>query len=121
MRENSILIVDDNNNLTRTLSFILKRQGFLVYTAQNSLEAVRKAKEKIYKVIFMDIKMPLMNGVEAFKKIKKITPKTFVMMMTAYAGDDLVQEAIAEGAKGIIYKPFDMDNFISIVRELAET
>jgi len=119
--ETSILLVDDNLNLTRTLSFILKRQGFFVNTAQNGLEAVKKVKEKIYKIIFMDIKMPLMNGVEAFKKIKKINPNTFVMMMTAYAVEDLVQEAIEEGAKGIIYKPFDMDNFISIVRELAET
>ncbi len=121
MRENSILIVDDNNNLTRTLSFILKRQGFLVYTAQNGLEAVRKVKEKIYKVIFMDIKMPLMNGVEAFKKIKKNNPNILVMMMTAYAVEDLVQEALEEGAKGIIYKPFDIDDLVSLVRELEET
>ncbi len=71
LKDKSILIVDDNVNLTKTLSLILKRNGYLVNTAKNGLEAVKKAKKKIYKVIFMDIKMPLMNGVEAFKKIKK--------------------------------------------------
>jgi len=69
-------------------------------------------------MVFMDIKMPPMNGVEVFKKIKKISPNTFVMMMTAYAVEDLVQEALEEGAKGIMYKPLDIDNLLSIVKKV---
>ncbi len=63
----------------------------------------------------MDIKMPLMNGVEAFKSIKKIKPETIVMMMTAYVVEDLIQEALEEGAYGIIYKPFDIEKMVSYV------
>ena len=121
MKDKSILIVDDNVNITKTMALIFEKNGYLVNTAQNGLEAVKKVKKKAYNVIFMDIKMPLMNGVEAFKKIKKINPNTSVMMMTAYAVENLVQEAIEEGAKGIIYKPFDIDDLVSIVRELEET
>ncbi len=115
----SILLVDDNTNLTKTMAFILKRKGFSVTTAKNGLEAVNKVKEQSFNLIFMDIKMPHMNGVEAYKRIKKISPKTTVMMMTAYAVEDLVEEAIQEGASGIIYKPLDLDNVISLVHEVT--
>ena len=117
MDEKSIMIVDDNTNLTKTMAFILERKGFTVTTAKDGLEAVDKVKEQVYALIFMDIKMPHMNGVEAYKKIKKIRPETVVMMMTAYAVDDLIQEAIQEGARGVIYKPLDLDNVVSLVNE----
>ena len=109
--------MDDNTNLTKTMTFVLKRKGYFVTTAKNGLEAVNKVKEQFFKLIFMDIKMPHMNGVEAYKRIKKISPETTVMMMTAYAVEDLVEEAIQEGASGIIYKPLDLDNVISLVHE----
>lgn len=117
MEDKSILIVDDNINLTKTMAFILKRKGFTVTTAKDGLEAVDKVKEQSFKLIFMDIKMAHLNGVEAYKKIKKIKPEIVVMMMTAYAVEDLVQEAIQEGARGIIYKPLDLDNVVSLVHE----
>ena len=101
------------------MAFVLKRKGFFVTTAKNGLEAVNKVKEQFFKLIFMDIKMPHMNGVEAYKRIKKISPETTVIMMTAYAVEDLVEEAIQEGASGIIYKPLDLDNVISLVHEVT--
>lgn len=99
MKNNSILIVDDNINLTKTLFFILKHKGFTVTTAKNGLEAIDKVKNQYFTLIFMDIKMPHMNGVETYKRIKKISPLTSVMMMTAYTVEDQVQESIKEGAK----------------------
>ncbi len=115
----SILLVDDNTNLTKTMTFVLKRKGYFVTTAKNGLEAVNKVKEQFFKLIFMDIKMPHMNGVEAYKRIKKISPETTVMMMTAYAVEDLVEEAIQEGASGIIYKPLDLDNVVSLAHDVT--
>jgi len=61
--------------------------------------------------------MPLMDGVEAFKKIKRLRPKAAVVMMTAYSVEELVQEALEEGAFGIIYKPLDIDKVISLIEE----
>ena len=69
----------------------------------------------------MDIKMPLMDGVETYKRIKKIRPEAMVMMMTAYAVEDLVQEALQEGAYGIIYKPLDIEKVLALIERTRET
>ena len=112
-----ILIVDDNASLCRTMSLILRRRGYAVTTARDGLVAIEKVKEKPFDMIFMDIKMPLMDGVETYRRIKKISPEAMVMMMTAYAVEDLVQQALEEGAYGIIYKPLDIERVVDIIEE----
>jgi len=111
----SILIVDDNISLCRSLSLILRRKGYAVVTAKDGPEALTMVEEKPFDIIFMDIKMPLMNGVETYKRLKKIKPEAVVMMMTAYAVEDLVQEALQEGAYGIIYKPLDIEKIVTLI------
>ena len=86
----SILIVDDNISLCRTISFVLKHKGYAATTAKDGLEAIERVKERSFDMIFMDIKMPIMDGVETYKRIKKIRPEAMVVMMTAYAVEDLV-------------------------------
>jgi DNA-binding NtrC family response regulator len=68
----------------------------------------------------MDIKMPSMNGVETYKRIKKIRPDAIVIMMTAYSVDELIQEAIKEGAYGVLYKPLDLEKVIKLINETLE-
>ncbi len=120
LRNENILIVDDNINLAKTMSFILKRKGYGVTTAKDGLEAIVKVKEKHFDIIFMDIKMPIMNGVETYKEIKEIDNQVVVIMMTAYSVDELIQEALKEGAYGILYKPLDIKKTLSIIDELSE-
>jgi two-component system response regulator HydG len=117
----SILIVDDNVSLCRTLSLVLGRQGYAVNTAKDGLEALDRVKENPFDMIFMDIKMPLMDGVETYRRIKKIRPEAVVMMMTAYAVEDLVQQALEEGAYGIVYKPLDIGKVVTVIEEAKET
>ena len=116
----NILIVDDNTSLCRTMSFVLGRQGYAVNTAKDGLEAIERVKKRPFDMIFMDIKMPLMDGVETYRRIKKIRPGAVVMMMTAYAVEDLVQQALEEGAYGIVYKPLDIEKVVSTIEEAAE-
>ena len=113
----NILIVDDNVNLFKTMSFVLKHKGYDVSTAISGLEAIELIKQKSFDIIFLDIKMPTMNGVEAFKKIKRISPKTTVILMTAYAVEDLIQEALREGVHGVLYKPMNMDKLQEIINK----
>ena len=113
----SILIVDDDISLCQTMTLILGRKGYAVATATDGPEAIARVKEKPFDMIFMDIKMPLMNGVETCRKIKKIKPEAVVMMMTAYAVEDLVQKALQEGAYGITYKPLDVERVIAVIEE----
>ena len=113
----SILIVDDNVSLCKTMSFVLEHKGYAVTTVNSGYEAVERAQGKSFDMVFMDIKMPLMNGVETFKKLKGIRPGATVVMMTAYSVEELVQEALQEGAYGILYKPLDIEKVISIIDE----
>ena len=116
----NILLVDDNVSLTRILSLILGRKGYEVNTVETGFEAIDLIKEKPYDIIFMDIKMPVMDGVETFKKIKKIRSDAVVMIMTAFSVKDLVQEVMQEGAYDIIYKPLDINKVVGIIEKLSK-
>ncbi|MGD2089135.1 MAG: response regulator [Candidatus Aminicenantes bacterium] len=116
----SILIVDDNIGQCKTMSFILERNGYDVTSADNGPEAISIVEKSPFDIVFMDIKMPIMNGVETYKEIKKIRPGTKVIMMTAYAVEDLVQEALNEGAYAIIYKPLDIEKVLELVKKANE-
>jgi len=117
MKKTNILIVDDNESQLITLSFILKKKGYCVAMAKDGVEAVKKVKDKFFNLILMDIKMPLMNGVEAFKKIKKVSPGSVVFIITAYAVEVLIKEALDEGVYGILYKPFDIDKMLTLLEK----
>jgi len=116
----SILIVDDNASLCKMMSFVLGRKGYAVTTAKDGMEAITRVKERPFDITFMDIKMPLMDGVETYRRLKKLRPEGVVVMMTAYAVEDLVQQALQEGAYGIIYKPLDTEKVVALVERLRE-
>ncbi|KPJ60979.1 MAG: hypothetical protein AMS15_06150 [Planctomycetes bacterium DG_23] len=112
-----ILIVDDNISLFKTMSFILERKGYTVTTAKDGPEAIEKVQQAPFDIIFLDIKLPLINGVETYKRINKISPQAVVVMMTAYAVEELVQEALEEGAYGVVYKPLDIEKVFAIIEK----
>jgi len=116
----NILIVDDNISLAQSMSLILKHKGYIVTTAKDGPEAIERVKESPFDIIFMDIKMPFMDGVETHREIKKIRPDTTVVMMTAYAVEELVAQALKEGAYGIIYKPLDIEKVVSLIGKTRE-
>jgi DNA-binding NtrC family response regulator len=116
----SVLIVDDNTSLCKAMSLVLGRKGYAVATANDGPEAIARVEGGPYDIIFMDIRMPLMDGVEAYKRIKKIRPEVVVVMMTAYADESLIREALEESAFCVIYKPLDMDRVIAIIEEAKE-
>ncbi len=116
-----VLIVDDNISLAKTLSLILIQKGFDAITANSGSEALELVStNQEIDVVFMDIKMPIMNGVETFRKLKEKIPNATVIMMTAYAVEDLIEEAIREGAYGVIHKPIDIDNSIRLIEDAKE-
>jgi CheY-like chemotaxis protein len=111
----SILIVDDNENLARTMSFVLRRKGFEPACARDGLEAIEQVRARSFDVILMDIKMPRIDGVETLRRIKQVRPETRVVMMTAYSHSEKVQEALAEGALSVVYKPLDLERVIELI------
>jgi CheY-like chemotaxis protein len=115
----TILVVDDNEDLLETFAMILKRRGYEVQTACDGVDAVDKFKEQNFDVTLMDIVMPEMNGVDAFKKIREIQPEASIILMTAYSDEELMQTAKEEGVQLIIQKPIRIDKLIEMINETA--
>lgn len=114
-----VMIVDDDENLCRTLSLILNRKGYEVTVAHSGHEAIGHIREKTFDMIFMDIKMPGMDGVEALEQIRKIRTDAAVTMMTAYAVDGMVEKALGIGAQGVLYKPVDANKVMSTIEDVS--
>ncbi len=118
MGKTNILVVDDIRSMRLTLGGILEDEGHNVVTVEDGYQAIEAVKKTHFDAIFMDIKMPGINGVQTFREVKKIEPKAAVVMMTAYSVEDLVKEALEEGAYAVVYKPFDIDKIIALIQEL---
>lgn len=116
----NILIVDDEMGMRETLLDILADMGYHTVIAVDGHEAIQKAKENAFDVIFMDVRMPGINGVDALKEIKKIHPETAVVLMTAYAIDDRIKEAERKGAYSVLDKPLDVETIISLIEEVKK-
>jgi len=110
-----ILIVDDDVEFAESLKDILDAEGYGPQIVNGANEAIDEVERDFFDIILMDIKMPTMNGVDAFKKIKAISPKTVVIMMTAFSVEDLIKNAIEEGTFGILYKPLDIKKLMEII------
>lgn len=115
-----ILVVDDQAGIRLSLRGILSKKGYQVAVAESGEEALERVKAEEYRVVFMDVKMPGMSGVDTFLKMKEICPKTSVIMMTAYAVEEEIKRAIRGGAYAVVYKPFEMDHILNIVDECLE-
>jgi two-component system response regulator (stage 0 sporulation protein F) len=113
-------VVDDKFGDRETLKAILEGKGYRVATAKDGSEAVHMVESKHYDIIFLDIKLPIMDGVETFERVKTIDPDATVIMMTGYTEEDLVRKAVSEGAYTCIYKPFDMQRVVRLVESICE-
>ena len=120
MGKTNILVVDDIRSIRLTLGVILEQEGHNVVTVEDGYQAIQAVRKAHFEVIFMDIKMPGINGVQTFREIKRIDPKTTVIMMTAYSVEDLVKDALEEGAYTVVYKPFDIKRIIAIIEEVLK-
>lgn len=112
----SVLIAEDDDNNFFLMKELLSDLNLNIIRASNGVEAVDAFKkgQKI-DLVLMDIKMPLMDGYEATKQIRKKSPDVAILAQTAYADDEV--KAIESGCSGFISKPFVKDRFLSLVKE----
>lgn len=113
-----ILVVDDNRSLTEALADVFEAKGYAADLAFDGVQAVERVKSSSYDCILMDIRMPRMSGVDAFKEIKKCAPTVPVILMTAYSVQGLIEEARAEGIVAVVQKPVAIDKILRIIEEL---
>ncbi len=120
-RNPKVLIVDDQRGMRLTLAGIIEDRGYRVTAVADGPQAIEASKKSAFDLIFMDIRMPGLSGVETLRKIKRIRPKSIVVMMTGYGGEREVRDALAEGAYSVIDKPFDPEMVLRLVHSVRPT
>ena len=112
-----ILVVDDEPDIRANLKDILADMGYDVDTAANGDDALALVSGKAYDVALLDLKMPGMDGLELYRRIKKIHSATIVIIVTAYTGGDTARAAMAAGAWEIISKPLDFSQLLPLIEK----
>ncbi|MDH5717117.1 MAG: response regulator [Spirochaetia bacterium] len=111
MNKLKILVADDNDVNQLLMSKMLQKMGHDVDLVENGQKAVEAASKKNYDIIFMDIQMPVMNGIDATKIIlETVVPKPVIVAVTANVFDEDKIKCINAGMKDHIGKPFKMED-----------
>lgn len=113
-----VLVVDDESLVRDFLADILRKKNLEVFTAENGQKALSLLKEQSFDMVFTDMKMPDLTGIDLLHKIKEHSPSTIVVVVTAYASIENAVEAMRLGAFNYLIKPFSPDT-IEIVLEKA--
>jgi DNA-binding NtrC family response regulator len=108
----TVLIVDDDRQMVRTLSDILRLHGWEVHDAYSGEEAIAAVEARNFTAVLMDVRMGGVNGVDAFRAMKRIRPHIRVVLMTAYSASELMAEAEREGA---LRKPFPPKQLLDLL------
>ena len=114
-----VLIVDDEQPIRRTLKEILEFEKFKVEEASDGLECLVQLKKTQYDVILMDIKMPVMDGYEATREIRKTHAQLPILAMTANAIDEQLQKCLDVGMNDWITKPIDEHSLVAKIKALT--
>ncbi len=117
-----VLICDDQTVVREGLAAILGTDPDIEVTglASNGREALELAQETVPDVVLMDLKMPIMNGVQATENFRRRYPELRVLVLTTYAGDQWVLDAIRAGAAGYLLKDTRRDALLDAVKGTAE-
>jgi len=100
-----ILVIDDEKDILELFTRVLK--DYAVKTAENEKEALAWVSKENFDIIFLDIIIPEVSSLELFKLLRKMSPKSKIMLMTGFAAEEEGNRALKLGAAGIMRKPFD--------------
>jgi DNA-binding NtrC family response regulator len=112
----SIMVVDDEEIVRESLCQWFKKSGHVVETASSGFEALDKLEKHLFQLLFVDIKMPEMDGIELLEKVKTEYPDSMVVIITAYGSIESAVKAMRIGASDYLLKPFKPDQ-LSLVME----
>lgn len=115
-----ILIIDDERAIRRALREILEFEDFQVDEAENGAEGLEKAKNTLYDIIFCDIKMPQMDGMEVLDGLVQAKVEAPVIMISGHGNIETAVEAIKKGAFDFIEKPLDLNRILVTIRNAKD-
>jgi DNA-binding NtrC family response regulator len=117
----SVLIVDDETNMRRTLADILSLEGYRVTTASDGEQAVAICNAQPQDVVLMDVRMPGIDGFEALRRIRQTHADARIILMSAFTISELRQQALEEGAIAILPKPLDVEKVVRLIGDIKST
>ncbi len=120
--EKKILIVDDEPFILKSLTFVLKKEGFQVDSATNGMEAREKIAQQKPDIVFLDIMMPKMNGLEVCQWLRQdpVLKDTYVIILTAKGQEADREKGLKIGADEYMTKPFSPSHVVNRIKELLK-
>ena len=112
----SILVIDDDATIRRLLTETLDELGHTVVTAKASSEGLELVKQQDFDLVFLDLKMPGMDGAELFGRMKEVRPALPVIIITGYPDSEIMTRALAQGPFAVMNKPFGESEIILAVK-----
>jgi len=119
MNSLDILVVDDEHSICMLLNDVLARFDHNVVTCQDGVNALQLADDKKFNLIFLDIRMPGMGGLDVLKNLRELQPEATFVMITGYAKDDIIDEALQSGASACLCKPFSLTQVTKLLEEVT--
>ncbi len=123
MTERRILIADDEPYLIRSLSYILRKEGYQVDTAMDGLEALEMVRRLKPRLLFLDLQLPKIDGFEVCRQIKSDPQlqKTYIILLTAKGQDEDRRRGLAAGADEYLKKPYSPKEVVMHLQDLFRT
>jgi two-component system, NtrC family, response regulator HydG len=118
MSKARVFIVDDDRDLAESLAEVLEARGYEVELAHSGEDGVARFRQSDFDLVFMDVKLPGMNGVESFFEFRKIRPEAKVVMMTGYSVEQLLTQAIENGALAVLNKPYSVTEILAVLERI---
>ena len=112
-----ILIVDDDHEILKTFSAVLRGAGYVVDTAEDGRSAIEKCYADFYNLVLIDIRLPDMEGTQLLTALKETTPKMVKIIVTGYPSLQNAVEAVNRGADGYLIKPAHSNDLLQMVKE----
>jgi CheY-like chemotaxis protein len=113
----TILVVDDDADTCRNMADLFGDLGYAIDTAEGGDTALEKARQQPYDLGLLDLRMPGMDGLTLCRHLKRLQPPMVTMLVTAYGGSDLDEEARAAGARHVFPKPVDFPRLLALVEK----
>lgn len=120
MANHTVLVVDDEKNIRLTLRESLKTLDLDVDAAVNGEEALEMMRQKPYELMLLDLKMPGMDGIEVLRRLRELSAKTAVILLTAHGTVESAVEAMKLGAVDFLQKPFAPQEIRDVVSQALE-
>ena len=113
-----VLVIDDDMAVRDFLYRFLSKEGFWVKLVMSGESAIKVLKENDFDVVFLDIRMPFVDGIMVYKEVKKEKPDLKFVLMSGYAVEDLIKDILSQDNVFYIKKPFDIEQLKEIISKI---